>query len=142
MSEKTLDERLDSFAEPWKPEPGDKLVGEVVELDERTNEYGTYPVVTVRTDDGEELAFHAFRTVAKNELAKQRPEVGDRIGIKYVGKPEGKDYELYRVKVERNESQPQPLDWSAYAGDEPSEAETDDISRQEERPTFEDDAPF
>jgi hypothetical protein len=142
-----LSDRLDeSFAEAWKPEPGDKLIGVVTELAERENEYGRYPIVTVRTEDGDELAFHAFRTVAKNELARCRPEVGDRIGIKYLGKPEGKEYELYRIKVERDESQAAALDWNAYAGDEPEDAgpgedEADDPSRQGERPD-DDDIPF
>jgi hypothetical protein len=126
-----LAERLDSFAEPWKPEPGEKLIGEVVDLDERENEYGSYPVVTVMTDEGEELAFHAFRTVPKNELAKQRPQVGDRIGIKYFGKPEGKDYELYRIKVERDE-QSKSIDWDKHASEPPDPSEAlavkDDIS--------------
>jgi hypothetical protein len=121
-----LADRLDSFAEPWMPDAGEKLIGEVVDLDERENEYGSYPVVTVLTDEGDELAFHAFRTVAKNELAKQRPQVGDRIGIKYVGKPEGKDYELYRIKVERDE-QSKSIDWDKHTSEpaEPSAAKDD-----------------
>src|SRR5206468_3062798 len=121
---KTLDERLDAFAEPWKPEPGDKLIGEVADLDERESEYGSYPIVTVLTDEGEELAFHAFRTVAKNELAKVRPQIGDRIGIAYHGKPDGKDYELYRIIVERDEA-PKALDWDKHA-DEMGTVEPDD----------------
>jgi hypothetical protein len=113
---KSLDERLDSFAESWKPKPGDKLIGVVTDLNERDNEYGSYPIVTVRTDDGTELAFHAFHTVARNELAKQRPQIGDRIGIAYHGKPKGKTYEAYRIIVERDE-QPKQLDWEEYVED-------------------------
>lgn len=120
---RNLAERLDLFAEPWMPGLGAKLIGEVVDLDERENEYGSYPIVTVLTDEGAELAFHAFRTVAKNELAKQRPQVGDRIGIVYLGKPEGKDYELYRIKVERDE-QSKSIDWDKHASEpaEPTES--------------------
>ena len=71
---------------------GDKLIGTVVDLDERDSDYGDepYPIVTVETDDGNELACHAFHTVARNELAKQRPVVGERIGIAYHGKADGK----------------------------------------------------
>ena len=105
---RSIDDRLDSFAEAWKPEPGDKLIGTVVDLDERDSAYGDepYPIVTVETDDGNELAFHAFHTVARNELAKQRPAIGDRIGIAYHGKQDGKNYESYRVIVERAEPEP------------------------------------
>jgi hypothetical protein len=114
---KSLEERLDSNAEAWKPQPGEKLIGTITDLDERENEYGTYPIVTVRTDNGDELAFHAFRTVAKNELAKKRPQVGDRIGIAYHGKPAGKEWEAYKIVVERDETQPAEVDWEKHAGD-------------------------
>lgn len=93
-------DRVESFAEPWKPKAGDKLVGVITELDERTSEYGMYPIVTVMTDAGGESAFHGFHTVAKNELSRQRPRVGDRIAIKYFGRDADKGYERYRVLVE------------------------------------------
>jgi hypothetical protein len=133
----SLDERLDSFAEPWKPAPGDRLVGEVTDLSERENEYGSYPIVTVRTNSGDEFAFHAFRTVAKNELAKARPQVGDKIGIAYHGKPAGKDYELYRVIVERDDQPTMDWDKHAAADDVPEDAGPSDDSLG-----FSDDTPF
>ena len=66
MTTRSLSDRLDSYAEAWRPKPGDKLIGVVVDLDERDSEYDDppYPIVTVETDDGEELAFHAYHTVA------------------------------------------------------------------------------
>jgi hypothetical protein len=134
---RTLAERLDSFPEPWKPKPGDKLIGEVIDLDERESEYGTYPIVIVASDEGEELAFHAFRTVARNELAKQRPQVGDRIGIAYHGKPEGRDYELYRIVVERDERP--AVDWDKHVGEEP---DTEPEPELEPSGKDDDDIPF
>jgi hypothetical protein len=66
------------------------------------DEFGSpYPLLEVETDDGEVVAVHAFHTVLKNELAKKRPDVGDRVGIKYLGTPPGKNYESYRVVIER-----------------------------------------
>lgn len=121
MTTRSLSDRLDSFAEAWKPKPGDKLIGVVVDLDERTSDYddgAPYPIVTVETDDGQELAFHAFHTVARNELGKQRPQLGDRIGIAYHGKPEGKSYESYRVIVEHAEPQAKTLDWDKHVVDD------------------------
>ena len=73
-----------------------------------------YPVVTVETGDGQELAFHAFHTVARNELAKQRPVIGDRIGVAYHGKRDGKNYESYRVIVERTEAELKTIDWDKH----------------------------
>jgi hypothetical protein len=82
----TIHDQLDrEFAPAWKPQPGDKLVGIVTALSTRNGEYGEYPIVTVRSDDGE-FAAHAFHEVLANELAKVAPKVGDQVGIKYVGK--------------------------------------------------------
>ena len=109
-SRRSLAERLDTTAEAWKPEPGDKIVGEVIDVDSRTTEFGTYPIVTLRTDEWEELAIHGFHTVLKREFSKARPEVGDRIGVKYLGKHE-RGYESYRVVRERAHGA--ALDWDA-----------------------------
>jgi hypothetical protein len=100
-----FDKQVDrEYAEAWRPEAGDKLVGEVVELGQREGAFGTYPIVTVRRDDGTEAALHAFHTVAANELAKAAPQVGERIAIKYVGQKEtesGQAYHAYRVATDR-----------------------------------------
>lgn len=97
----TLTDRLDQFPEGWRPHPGDKTVGQVVSLDTRDGQYGAYPVVTVAADDGREVAVHAFHTVLRGELARLRPEPGERIGIAYHGRGDG-SYERYRVIVERD----------------------------------------
>ena len=82
----------------------------VVDIDMRDSDYGDpYPIVTVERDgDGTELAFHGFHTIARRELAKKRPQVGDRIGIAYFGrgepsKPGMSGAELYKIVVERDD---------------------------------------
>jgi hypothetical protein len=93
------------FAEAWRPDPGDKLVGEIVELGARAGYNDElYPIVTVRQDDGVELAFHAFHTVARNELAKLHPQVGQRLAVRYEGEKQGADgrskYHHYRIATD------------------------------------------
>lgn len=114
-----LADRLDSYPEAWRPQPGDKLIGEVVALDVRDGYSGKpYPVVVVLDDDaGKELAFHAFHDVPRRELAAQRPQVGERIGVLYRGKPAGQSYEGYRLIVDRAGGQDR-LDWSRFADDD------------------------
>lgn len=92
---------LDSFPEGWRPKPGDKLIGAVIGLDNRDGEYGEYPIVSVRTDDGQDFAFHAYHTVARSELEKLQPKLGDRIGIAYHGPHPTKGYERYRIIIVR-----------------------------------------
>lgn len=120
----SISDALDKdYAPAWRPEPGDKLVGVVVDLSEREGLDGIYPIVTVRTDDGTDVAFHAFHTVAANELAKLRPKIGDQIGIKYVGRIQGANsrssYHGYRV---RTIGTTQGVNWSRYGDSEEPDA--------------------
>lgn len=138
----TILDRLEKDPEPWKPDPGDTLVGKVLEIEERVTEYGPYPCVTVEQADGTEVLFHAFHTVAKNELAKKAPRPGDEIGIKYLGRDNELKYERYRVIVEHAEpvASVEP-DWSAMAVE--SGAELADAAVATRAPQLpDDDAPF
>jgi hypothetical protein len=122
----TLESRLDEpYAEAWRPAPGESLIGEVAALDTRISSYdGTtpYPVVTVRRADGTTAAFHGYHTVAKAELAKLEPQIGESIGIKYIGKPPGKGYEAYRIVLDRNRP---AVDWQKMASEGSGEAAAD-----------------
>lgn len=94
----TVQDQLDrDFAPGWKPKAGDKLVGVVVDVTERDGSYGRYPIVTIRVEDGDELAVHAFHEVLQSELAKVAPKPGDELGIAYLGKHEERGYHRYRV---------------------------------------------
>lgn len=101
------DELLREPAPAWRPQRGDVLIGEVVAIDERRGfAERLYPIVTVlENETGKEVAFHAFHTVAKDEILRLEPKVGDTIGIAYLGLVEKEDsrYELYRVKVIRKD---------------------------------------
>lgn len=123
MIDDDFDSRLESFPEAWKPKAGAKVIGKVVLVEEREGEYGTYPVLVVRADDGAEIAIHCFHTVLRNELAKLRPAAGDRIGIKYFGKDAAKGYERYRCIVDRPQVGP---DWDAIRAKAEAELQGDD----------------
>jgi hypothetical protein len=116
--ELSLEDRLaEPLAEAWRPAPGESLIGRVVAVDQRISSYdgvSLYPVVTVRREDGTTAAFHGYHAVAKAELAKQAPRVGERIGIKYIGKRPGKQYEHYRIVVDRDGP---AIDWGRIGGE-------------------------
>ena len=81
-------EQLDALAaEAWRPEKDGKLIGVVVDIDTRDSDYGPdYTVITVQPDGDEPpQAWHAFHKVARNEVARKKPQIGDRIGIKLIG---------------------------------------------------------
>ena len=93
----TISDRLDLFAEARRPDKGDKLIGEVIDVDRRVGDYGAHPVVTIRDASGREHAVHVFHAVAKSELANVRPAIGDEIGVAYHGEHPQKKYEMYKV---------------------------------------------
>jgi hypothetical protein len=100
-----LNQRLDNLPEGWKPAPGDKVIGVVVEVGERDSSFsGPYPYVVVDRDGNEgEVIIHGFHTVLRNELARLRPRVGDRLGVRYLGLHDEGKYERYRVVLDRLE---------------------------------------
>jgi hypothetical protein len=71
-------------AKAWKPKSdrieAEALTGTVVAITARTSEYGTYPVVVVDTG-AEFLAFHAFHTLALEQLKALKPAPGESITI-------------------------------------------------------------
>lgn len=119
-----IDARLDTNAQGWRPEVGEKLVGIILEVSEGESEYGRYPLLIVDST-GDYIAVHAFHTVLKNELSRLRPQPGDTIGIKYLGKPPGKSYESYRVALDRKNSTAAGADWDAHAAAAQAELGTD-----------------
>jgi hypothetical protein len=135
----TLASRVDNFPEAWRPEPGDKLVGEVVDLTTTDGGFGEYVIVTVLVEDesteqgnpiglSDERTWHAFDTVAKNEIAKQKPRIGDGIAAKFFGKRPGKDgteYKAWRVLVEHRGPANEPTPAEKAAGDQAEESPPD-----------------
>ena len=119
-----LEERLEAgLPTAWRPDKDDMdiLIGEVVDIQIGTSDYGQYPIVVVRTQDGTEKAVHGFHSVLQSELQKHRPNVGERVGIKFLGdvptKPGSpyKSYKGYRIQVERDGT---AFNWDAL-GDTP-----------------------
>lgn len=126
MTRKTtsrIDAALEAdFADAWRPAAGDRLVGTVISLSERPGFEGRpYPIITIQPDEGEPLAVHAFHGVLMDELGKAGPKVGERLGIKYLGKVDGGgrgSYHSYRVAVDRPVA---AIDWSRYSEDVPAD---------------------
>lgn len=125
----SLEDRLESgLPSAWRPDQDDPdlLIGDVVEIEVGTSDYGRYPILVVRRDDGEEKAVHGFHSVLQNELVKHKPQVGERVGIKYLGdvptKPGSpyKSYKGYRVKVEREAGT--AFNWGQIATDPQADA--------------------
>lgn len=97
----------DDFAEGWRPEEGDKIVGKVVDLGRGWSDYkdGFYPIVTVHDEEQDkDIAIHCFQTVLERKMREFKPKVGERIGIEFQGKRPTKNGKnqvaVYIVKVQ------------------------------------------
>lgn len=106
MADNNLQERLAlASAEGWNPSEGDTIIGTIVDIKaSRENEYGIYPIVTLATENGN-VAVHAFHTLLKDALMEQRPVVGEKVAIAYLGEKQSKNdertYHNYSVVIDR-----------------------------------------
>ena len=83
----------------WRPEnPGDFVLGKLTDISQSTDFNGDpYRIYTIKQDNGERVAIHAFHGVLVQELQKYKLSLGSELGVKYMGKPEGKRYHRYAV---------------------------------------------
>jgi hypothetical protein len=120
-------EHAEEHAQAWRfDRDGAVIVGHVVGFGEFDAGWGPYPIVTLRLADGTERAVHCQREVLSQELAKARPRVGERIGVKWLGQPAGKKYHRYVVRIDRPAGS--TFDWARYV-------EGSDIEQQPPGPT-------
>lgn len=80
----------------WIPEePGDSVTGTVVEVvrawsDARTNggrdmDRGWYPLIRLKTDNGNTVDWHVFSAVAENRVMDKQPLPGEKLTVTYDG---------------------------------------------------------
>lgn len=103
---RSLQEQLDGpEPEPWIPEEGDSVLGEIEAIDERGTDWGPKKFVTVLTAAGELLTVACWDTVCANKIDELEPAVGDMIGFKFLGEKSNKSgsatYKNWSVKLAR-----------------------------------------
>jgi hypothetical protein len=109
--------RLDSAsAPPWKASPGDKIIGSVIDRDTYEGDFGETAVLTIQVSDpastldgqpletGDEYRVFGYGTVLSRDIAKYDPQIGDLVGIKFVGnaeksRPGQQPAKIYRFRV-------------------------------------------
>jgi hypothetical protein len=81
--------------------------------------------------------------VLQNELARCRPQVGERIAIKYVGMKKGADgrstYHAYKVAVDRPA---RAFNWGAFGADDSDSVEPDIPTTLDDESATDDNVPF
>lgn len=139
MTTSALD-RLDQEVEGWKPEIADKIFGEVLTVDERPSDYGDpYPYLEIDDEiSGKIIGVHAFHSVLKRDIARQKPVVGDKWGAKYLGQKQTKrtdsrgntqPFENYNTLHEPvAKAAPPATDWKAMENDAEAELQDTGVS--------------
>jgi hypothetical protein len=103
MSVSTLDIAL---ATAWRPNVGDTLTGAVAHRETRTTEYGTYPVIYIAVDGGEQLvAVHAFHQTLLEGFKALKPQRGQFVSITYAGEKDSNT---------RKDSKGEPVSYHHY----------------------------
>ena len=116
----TLEDRLSrGYAPAWRPEqPGETLMGEVLEYSTAASQFGACPVVTVVDENGEAHSVWLLTAVLRSQFGKARPKIGERIGIRFLGRrisASGMEYSDWRVEVDRDPADELP-DFNSWAG--------------------------
>jgi hypothetical protein len=131
------------------------LIGTLEGYDEATTDFGTYTVAHIRDEGGVLRGLWLMHSVLQDEWSDAGPEPGERVGVQYLGKRSGSDYDyhMWAVKVdreatatERDRSEEEPQETTSEAGSSdrpPQESERDPKSGAEGGPTsFEGDELF
>ncbi|WP_103019413.1 hypothetical protein [Salinibacter altiplanensis] len=99
--------REKEWAETWKPQAaGDMLIGTLQGYDEAETDFGSYTVAHIRDEEGVLRGLWLMHSVLQDEWSEADPGRGERVGVQYLGKRSGEnyDYHMWTVKVDRPEA--------------------------------------
>lgn len=119
------------YAQPWEPDAGEIIVGELVDYQEDVKtQYGVSDVAEIKPDDGPRKAVWLFHEVLADQWSEKDPTIGDRVGVLYYGKTNpsngGSSYHNYEVEVQSvDESEEQPTESSPSGNGQPDPPEDD-----------------
>lgn len=101
-----LDEEAEGWPASWNPEPGDNLVGTIRRYSTGPSAYGPVRTVIIERDNKERVSLWLSSTVLLDLFKRDKPKVGERIGVRYLGKHPEKKYRRWALVVDRDGSEP------------------------------------
>lgn len=106
--ERELIERGDNdWAPCWRPKPGETLIGTVRRYDVGQNQFGEVRTVTIEREDGTgPVSVWLSSEVLRREFERQRPKIGERVGIRFIGRHPERQYNRWAVITDREEGEP------------------------------------
>lgn len=106
-----LQENDGEYPPSWKFQQGEVIVGEILAYSQASTNYGPAWVCLIEEEERGKLAIWLTSTVLVDLFKKLKPKVGERIGLRCLGKHREKDYWRFVLKVDREE--PQEPDFGA-----------------------------
>jgi hypothetical protein len=95
---------------PWRPQPGDSLVGTLDRFETRNGLYGEFNCAILVADDGSEHSVALTPKQLQSTWTRWNPQVGERVGLRYVGERQSQDrgitYRTYYLRVHRPTPEP------------------------------------
>lgn len=88
----------------WRPEPAERVCGELVRLVDKTSFGQNAPTMYLLTADGRYVTVRASGVVLRKMVQELKPKPGEEIALKYEGlkvSAAGHPYALYRMAVRR-----------------------------------------
>lgn len=107
-----------AYPEFIDPRAGD-ISGVIRGFSEGPTKFGDAVTIDLELDDGTHRTLWLTHTVLKNKVARLKPDVGERIDVRYLGKRDGaaNAYHDFAVTMpERPEFKP---DWDAIGDEDP-----------------------
>ena len=93
----------------WEPQPGDVLIGEVVNAGSFDTRFGESRYLHVRDASTGEVITVWLKTVLRKAIDDEQVGLGDVIGIKYIGKKSRAHLYAMLVKSRAEESKALPF---------------------------------
>lgn len=110
-------DRAQRIKDAWKPVLNDWITGELLEIKEvSVRGRKSYALVVKDDETGEEINIWGT-TVIMSEIERQEIHIGERIGLKYLGRE--KDYHYWIVMVDRPEPSGDEMQGMQKEADEP-----------------------
>jgi hypothetical protein len=96
LTERLNDER--DYAPGWRPDEEPDLIYTMTGRTTRDGKFGPYPIDEGEREDGTRVAVHRTASILRADL--EPAKIGDRVGIRYLGRHSTKGYHRFRVVIE------------------------------------------
>jgi len=113
--EAELEHETGEWPAAWKPQEGECVSGIVRRYSVGTGQFGSVRTCILEKANGERVSLWLNSTVLLSLFERERPKVGEQIGIKYLGKHPDKGYKRFALLVDRDEQEP---DFSPVGGEQ------------------------